>query len=64
MKDLIKVSRQEADAIRVQCPDAHISIVNRGKPYKKYWAEESRGVMRLLHRLRGRSMGRAYQKAR
>ncbi len=53
MKNLIKISRQEADMIRAQFPNAHISIVNRGKPYKKYWAEESRGVMRLLHRLRG-----------
>lgn len=51
---LIKVTRQEADQIRKQVPDAHITIVNRGKSYKKYWAEESRGVMRLLYKLRSR----------
>ena len=51
---MIKVTRQEADQIRKQVPDAHITIVNRGKSYKKYWAEESRGVMRLLYKLRYR----------
>lgn len=49
---MIKVTRQEADQIRQRVPGAHITIVNRSKSYKKYWAEESRGVMRLLYKLR------------
>ena len=50
---MIKVDRREAETIRTECPNAHIKIVNRGKPYKKYWVEESRGVVRVLARLRG-----------
>ena len=48
---MIKISRQEADKIREVCPKAHIKIVNRGKPYKKYWAEESRGVLKVLSQI-------------
>jgi len=53
--ELIKVSRQEADMIRSQLPAARVVTVNRSKSYKKYWAEESRGVLRLLGRDRGES---------
>lgn len=63
MKDLIKVSRQEADMIRAQYPDAHISTVNRGKPYKKYWAEGSREVKHLLRCIRSEARRNPYQKA-
>lgn len=50
---MIKISRQEADAIRKQIPNAKIVVVNRTKKYKKYWAEEDRNVMRMLNQMRG-----------
>lgn len=55
---MVKVSRQEADLIREKVPGAHITTVNRGKRNKKYWAEESRGVTRLLYQTRGRQRPR------
>ncbi len=60
---MVKVSRQEAEMIRSQIPNARVVTVNRTKPYKKYWAEESRSVMRLIYqarnpRLRNRSVSR------
>lgn len=51
---MIKISRQEADKIREAYPNTHIKIVNRGKPYKKYWAEESRNVLKILSQIRGK----------
>lgn len=50
---MIKIDRREADAIREKLPEAHIVTVNKQKKYKKYWAEESRSVMRLLCQMRG-----------
>ena len=50
---MIKIDRREADAIREKLPEAHIVTVNKTKKYKKYWAEESRSVMRLLGQMRG-----------
>lgn len=50
---MIKIDRREADAIRAKLPEAHIVTVNKTKKYKKYWAEESRSVMRLLNQMRG-----------
>lgn len=50
---MIKIDRREADAIREKLPEAHIVTVNKQKKYKKYWAEESRSVMRLLGQMRG-----------
>lgn len=52
-KNLIKISRQEADIIREQLPKINVVVVNRTKPYKKYWVEEDRSVLLLLQRLRG-----------
>lgn len=50
---MIKITRQEADVIRKKLPNTNITIVNRTKPYKKYWCEENRDVNRLLNQLRG-----------
>ena len=50
---MIKITRQEADKIRKQLPNAQVVTVNKTKSYKKYWAEESRPVMRLLNDMRG-----------
>lgn len=50
---MIKISRQEADKIREQLPNAQVVTVNKTKSYKKYWVEESRPVMRLLNQMRG-----------
>jgi hypothetical protein len=39
--------------IRKKVPAACIAITNRQSNHKKYYAEESRDVMRLLGKLRG-----------
>ena len=63
-KGLIKIDRREADAIREKLPEAHIVTVNKQKKYKKYWAEESRSVMRLLGQMRGTAPTYSERKSR
>ena len=50
---MIKISRQEAEAIRKQLPNVNVVTVNKTKSYKKYWAEETRETTRLLNQMRG-----------
>ena len=50
---IIKVSKEESMEIRKKVPAACIAITNRQSNHKKYYAEESRDVMRLLGKLRG-----------
>ena len=53
---MIKITRQEAEAIRKQLPNVNVVTVNKTKSYKKYWAEETRESTRLLNQMRGVKM--------
>ena len=49
---MIKITRAEADIMRKKARSAHIAIVNRGKPYKKYYIEETDRVIEVLLEIR------------
>ena len=53
LKELVRVTRAEADVLRQKAPNAHITIVNKGHSYKGYFVEESRDAKRVLGELRG-----------
>lgn len=55
MKNLIKISREEADMMRQKAPSAHIAIVNRQHRSKEktYYVEENRTTVALLQAARG-----------
>ena len=50
---MVKVNKEEAEAIRTRVPSAHIAIVNRQSSHKKYYAEECSGVKKILMEMRG-----------
>ena len=50
--NVIKITKTEAEIFRNQMPHMHIAIVNRGKPYKKYYIEENKSTLNLLAKVR------------
>ena len=53
---MIKITRAEADELRVRAPAAHIAITNRQSSHKSYSIEESYEVKRLLPEIRSRGV--------
>ena len=49
---MIKVTKEEAMAIRQMAPDSHVTIVNRQSNHKKYFAEENRETNAILREMR------------
>ena len=49
---MIKVTKEEAMAIRRLAPESHVTIVNRQSNHKKYFAEENRETDAILREMR------------
>lgn len=49
---MIKVTKEEAMAIRQMAPDSHVTVVNRQSNHKKYFAEENRETNAILRAMR------------
>lgn len=49
---MIKVTKEEAMAIRELAPDSHVTIVNRQSNHKKYFAEENDETAAILADMR------------
>ena len=49
---MIKITKTEAEIMRKRARGAHIAIVNRHKPYKRYYIEESDRVIEILLEIR------------
>ena len=49
---MIKITKAEAEIMRKRARGAHIAIVNRHKPYKRYYIEESDRVIEVLLEIR------------
>ena len=53
---MIKVTKEEAMAIRKYAPASHVTVVNRQSSHKKYFAEENRETDAILRDLRQRNV--------
>ena len=49
---MIKVTKEEAMAIRQHAPKSHVTVVNRQSNHKKYFAEENRDTEAILSKMR------------
>ena len=47
--------------LRKEVPEAHITVVNQTKSYKRYWIEETRAVRMKLSRLRNPGQQTGYR---
>lgn len=58
MKELVKISKEDAMYIREHYPNVHIRMTNKQAPARKhtYYCEESRAVMRYLAQKKARLM--------
>lgn len=49
---MIRVSKEEAAAIRLMAPESHVTVVNRQSNHKKYFVEENRETDAILRDMR------------
>lgn len=52
---MVKVSQEEANIIREQCPNVYMTVLNKSKKgsRKVYYCEETREVAKILKKRRG-----------